>query len=64
MEPFDTNNTLRCYFSFHSPYAWLAFHRLSKIAGRLPVDIDFIPIFSPQQFLNATAVNPQKTNYV
>jgi 2-hydroxychromene-2-carboxylate isomerase len=57
-------NSLSFYFSFRSPYAWLAFHRLSKIAERLPVNIDYIPLFPPRQFSEATADNPQKTSYV
>lgn len=57
-------NSLSFYFSFRSPYSWLAFHRLSKIADRLPVNIDYIPLFPPRQFSEATTDNPQKTSYV
>jgi len=57
-------NSLSFYFSFRSPYSWLAFHRLSKIADWLPVNVDYIPLFPPRQFSEATTANPQKTSYV
>lgn len=55
---------LRFYFSFRSPYAWLAFYRLSKIARHLPVAIDYIPLFPAMQFPGDPFANPRKTAYV
>jgi len=61
ISPQKAKNTVHFYFSFRSPYAWLAFYRLSKIAGLLPVNIDYIPIFPAS---DAPAGNPKKMAYV
>lgn len=55
---------LRFYFSFRSPYAWLAFYRLSKISDRLPAPIEYIPLFPPKPFPGDPVASPQKTAYV
>jgi 2-hydroxychromene-2-carboxylate isomerase len=36
---------IRFYFSFRSPYAWLAAERLDRELGDLGVEIETIPIF-------------------
>ena len=57
-------NQLSFYFSFRSPYAWLAFYRLSKIASILPVPIDYIPLFPPKPVTDDSIGNPNKSDYV
>jgi 2-hydroxychromene-2-carboxylate isomerase len=57
-------NQLSFYFSFRSPYAWLAFYRLSKIASILPVPIDYIPLFPPKPVTDDSIGNPNKSAYV
>ena len=57
-------NQLSFYFSFRSPYAWLAFYRLSKIALILPVPIDYIPLFPPKPVTDDSIGNPNKSAYV
>jgi 2-hydroxychromene-2-carboxylate isomerase len=61
---YQPTNSLSFYFSFRSPYAWLAFHRLSKIAEQLPVNIKYIPLIPPRQFSGTATDNPQKTSYM
>lgn len=57
-------NHLNFYFSFRSPYAWLAFYRLSKISDRLPVSIEYIPLFPPKLSPGDPVASRQKTAYV
>jgi 2-hydroxychromene-2-carboxylate isomerase len=57
-------NNLSFYFSFRSPYAWLAFYRLSWIKDRLPVSIEYLPLFPPQRFPGDPVATPQKMAYV
>lgn len=59
--PRQPMNPLTFYFSFRSPYAWLAFHRLSRIAGRLPVAIEYVPLIPSQRPEDA---DPRKTAYL
>jgi 2-hydroxychromene-2-carboxylate isomerase len=58
--PNQQSDFLTFYFSFRSPYAWLAFYRLSKIASSLPVTIEYVPIFP----VKPVASNPIKSAYV
>jgi 2-hydroxychromene-2-carboxylate isomerase len=60
----NSSNHLTFYFSFRSPYAWLAFYRLSKIALILPVTIDYIPLFPPKPVSGDSNGNPNKSVYV
>ena len=39
-----TLDQIRFYFSFRSPYAWLAAERLEADLGDLPVPVELIPI--------------------
>jgi 2-hydroxychromene-2-carboxylate isomerase len=59
-----TQPSLAFYFSFRSPYAWLAFYRISKLADRLPVNIDYIPLYPRQQLPGDPAPNPDKFRYM
>lgn len=56
--------TVRFYFSFRSPYAWLAFHRIGPALAKLPVAIDPIPVFPPPNFPNDPAAVPAKAAYI
>jgi len=56
--------TVRFYFSFRSPYAWLAFHRIEDALAGLPVVVDYIPTFPPQDFPGDPRKNPAKSKYV
>lgn len=45
--------SVRFYFSFRSPYAWIATERLKSELGGLPVPVDPVPIFpTPDLFPN------------
>jgi 2-hydroxychromene-2-carboxylate isomerase len=67
----DSNNesSVRFYFSFRSPYAWLAAERLESELGDLGVAIERLPIYptpelSPQLFPNDAAGMPNKVAYI
>ena len=55
---------MKFYFSFRSPYAWLGFYRFSRIADQLPVDIEYIPSFPPDDFIKQSLGNKRKTLYI
>jgi 2-hydroxychromene-2-carboxylate isomerase len=58
-------NSIRFYFSFRSPYAWLAAERVEAELGDLGVPIERIPIFpTPDQFPNDPSVMPNKLAYL
>lgn len=64
-----TNNlrdseVIRFYFSFRSPYAWLALHRLGVAIEGLPVNVEFIPVYPPEDFPNEPAAVPAKVAYI
>ncbi len=60
-----TPHSIRFYFSFRSPYAWLAAERLESELGDLGVPIERIPIFpTPELFPNDPAETPDKIAYV
>ncbi|MBI1818594.1 MAG: DsbA family protein [Deltaproteobacteria bacterium] len=56
--------TIKFYFSFRSPYAWLAFHRLERAFAGLPVTVRRIPVFPPPEFPNDPAALPVKLAYI
>jgi len=58
------SNTVRFYFSFRSPYSWLAFYRISKIMDDLPIEFEFIPVYPPKEFENDPKKNIRKTVYI
>ncbi len=39
---------LKFYFSFRSPYSWLAMYRINLLRVQLPVELQLIPIFPPK----------------
>ena len=61
----DVNNrSIRFYFSFRSPYAWLATERLESELGDLGVPIERLPIYpTPELFPNDPAAMPDKIAY-
>ena len=63
-DPAD-QNSIRFYFSFRSPYAWLAAERLESELGHLGVPIERIPIFpTPELFPNDPSSLPNKQAYL
>jgi 2-hydroxychromene-2-carboxylate isomerase len=62
----DTSTkTIRFYFSFRSPYAWLAAERLEAELGDLGVPIESIPVYpTPGLFPNDPAALPAKIGYI
>ena len=56
---------LRFYFSFRSPYAWIAAERLEEEFGDLGVEIERLPVFpTPETFPNDPSVIPNKVRYL
>ena len=63
-DPVETS-AIRFYFSFRSPYAWLAAERLESELGDLGVPIERIPIFpTPGLFPNDPSALPNKQAYL
>lgn len=57
--------SIRFYFSFRSPYAWLATERLEAELGDLDVEVERIPIYpTPELFPNDPAAMPDKIAYM
>jgi 2-hydroxychromene-2-carboxylate isomerase len=56
--------TIRFYFSFRSPYAWFAFHRIRPAIQGLPVQLQCIPVFPPKDFPNDPVAIPAKLSYI
>jgi len=59
-------DVVKFYFSFRSPYSWLAFTRIEKELTDLPVRLDYIPIFPPSQAGLSDRLNPppEKIRYI
>lgn len=61
----DSTASIRFYFSFRSPYAWLAGERLEAELGDLGVPIERIPVYpTPGLFPNDPAAMPTKVAYI
>ena len=61
----SSSTAIRFYFSFRSPYAWLAAERLESELGDLGVPIERIPIYpTPELFPNDPAAMPDKVAYL
>jgi 2-hydroxychromene-2-carboxylate isomerase len=58
------DDTVRFYFSFRSPYSWLAFLRIERALGSLPVVLEYVPVFPPKDFPNDPAAVPNKLRYI
>jgi len=60
-----SSRSIRFYFSFRSPYAWIAAERLDTVLGDLGVAIDRIPIFPTSDlFPNDPSANHRKIAYI
>jgi 2-hydroxychromene-2-carboxylate isomerase len=57
-------DVVRFYFSFRSPYAWLAFHLAPRALRDLPVELKPIPVFPPPSFPNDPLAVPAKAEYI
>lgn len=55
---------VRFYFSFRSPYSWLAFIRIESALAGLPVELEYLPVFPPPDFPNDPAAIPNKLKYI
>jgi len=65
MSDVTDHDSIRFYFSFRSPYAWLAAERLDSELADLVVPIDRIPIFpTPETFPNDPSAVPNKERYI
>jgi 2-hydroxychromene-2-carboxylate isomerase len=60
----QADDEIRFYFSFRSPYAWLAFLRIEQALTQLPVRLEYIPVFPPPNFANDPAAVPNKLAYI
>lgn len=54
---------LRFCFSFRSPYAWLAFCRIEAALAGLPVRLESVPVFPPEDYRSDPRANPAKAAY-
>ncbi len=59
-----TPESVRFYFSFRSPYAWLAYERFERAMRGLPVTAQQIPVFPPPDYPNDPAAVPAKLAYI
>jgi 2-hydroxychromene-2-carboxylate isomerase len=58
-------SSIRFYFSFRSPYAWLAAERCESEIGNLGVPVDLLPIYpTPDVFPNDPTAMPDKIAYI
>ena len=61
----NSENSIRFYFSFRSPYAWLAAERLESELGDLGVPVELLPIYpTADLFPNNVAATPEKVAYI
>jgi 2-hydroxychromene-2-carboxylate isomerase len=57
-------DTIRFYFSFRSPYSWLSFVRIDQAIARLPVVLQYLPVFPPPDYPNDPTAVPNKLAYM
>jgi 2-hydroxychromene-2-carboxylate isomerase len=61
----NSETSIRFYFSFRSPYAWLAAERLESELGDLGVRVELFPIYpTVESFPNDPAAVPEKVAYM
>jgi 2-hydroxychromene-2-carboxylate isomerase len=60
----DPADTIRLYFSFRSPYSWLAFVRIGPALTGLPVALEYLPVFPPPNYPNDPTAVPNKVKYI
>jgi len=52
------------YFSFRSPYSWLALYRISLIRNELPVEIQLTPVFPSRDKDDVMLSDQKKVKYI
>ena len=60
----NMSDVVRCYFSFRSPYSWLAIYRISRIKDQLPVRFEFVPCFPPGNSEKFSRKDLNKASYI
>jgi 2-hydroxychromene-2-carboxylate isomerase len=55
-------DNIRFYFSFRSPYAWLAWHRIHHAIGDLPLSLHYLPVFPPEN--SGFNLSQEKIRYI
>jgi putative acetyltransferase len=60
----DGERSIRFYFSFRSPYAWLAAERLESELGDLGTPIELLPIHPTPEVLANLSATPEKLAYL
>jgi len=58
-----TEESVRFYFSFRSPYSWLALHRAEAALASTGIALEYVPVFPPPEFANDPLNFPDKVNY-
>ena len=58
------SDKLEFYFSFRSPYSWLALYRINLIMDELPVEIQMIPVFPAKDKDDVMLSNREKVKYI
>jgi 2-hydroxychromene-2-carboxylate isomerase len=60
----EPRDNVRFYFSFRSPYSWLAWLRVDHALQGLDVTLERLPVFPPPNFANDPAAVPNKLAYI
>lgn len=58
------SDKLEFYFSFRSPYSWLALYRINLVKDELPVEIQLIPVFPAKDKDDVMLSNQDKVKYI
>jgi len=58
------SDKLEFYFSFRSPYSWLALYRLNLLKDELAVEIQMIPVFPAKDKDDVMLSNREKVKYI
>ena len=59
-----SDQVVRFYFSFRSPYSWLAMHRAQAAFEGSGLSLEYIPVFPPPNYPNDPAAVPAKLKYI
>lgn len=57
-------DVVRFYFSFRSPYSWLAMYRMNLIRDELPVEMEMIPVFPAGDKNDLMLSDQNKVKYI
>ena len=55
---------IQFYFSFRSPYSWLAMYRINLLREKLPVELQLTPVFPPRDKENFMLSDQNKVKYI